>query len=93
MVGVVSTSASQQEGHGFEPRSIPCPFCVEFACSLRVRLGFPPGAPIPTKDMYVRVNTPVSVCEALAIPIWSSKGYQLQISLWRINYCALSSNK
>merc|ERR1711931_160809 len=51
---VVSTVASQQEGRGFESRLGP--FCAEFACSPRVRVGllrvlrFPPTL----KDMHVR---------------------------------------
>ncbi|XP_056151023.1 ankyrin repeat domain-containing protein SOWAHB [Lampris incognitus] len=36
---VVSTVASQQ-GPGFEPQAVPGPFCVEFACSPRVCMGF-----------------------------------------------------
>ena len=46
---------------GSNTPAVPGPFCVEFACSLRVCVGsrqalwFPPTI----KDLYVRINSPV----------------------------------
>lgn len=48
---LVSTDDSQQDGLGFDPRFDLGSFCVEFLCSPRTCVGFPPQ----TTSMHIRL--------------------------------------